>query len=290
MLFLAGCGGPPDAASESDRDERQVFDVAGRVTSVPADGETLVIEHEEIPGFMPAMTMPFYLASPDLSEGVEPGDAIRFRYVVEDRSSQIEEIEQIDASELSVRGSQEIAAQRQRLPIPRLEPGDPVPGFQLVNQEEEAFSMTDFYGKAVVLTFIFTRCPVPEFCPKMSHQFQEIQEKAAASEELQDEFQLLSVTIDPEYDTPEILDQYASQFTDDTSTWFFATGSPGRIDEMTTRFSVFIEDNSETNTIDHVLTTALISPEGEVVEIWRGNSWEADEVLASIQTTLNQNE
>lgn len=281
LPVLVGCGGS-DPAAENEPGP-QVFEVDGRVVGIPAEPETLVIDHEAIPGFMPAMTMPFYLGDPKLADGLMVGDAIRFKYVVEERRSWIESIQEIDPSELTLESGERLDLRRQRLSVPRLEPGDTVPAVQLVNQEGESFSLADFQGKMVVLTFIFTRCPVPDFCPRMSHQFQEIQKEAAASEALRDRFHLLSITIDPEYDKPDVLARYAKQFTDDLSTWSFATGSPDRIDELTTRFAVFNEENAESGTIDHALATALIDPSGELVKIWRGNAWKPDEVIAAMR-------
>lgn len=287
LPVVFGCGSP-DPVAGGEQGGTQVFEVTGRITSIPADRETMVIAHEEISGFMPAMTMPFYLLDASTAEGLEPGDAIRFRYVVEERRSWIEEIERIDADGLAQDRDEGFRLQRQRLPIPRLEPGDRVPGFELIDQTGANFSLHDFHGEAIVLTFIFTRCPVPDFCPRMSRHFQEIQAEAAADDELRDRFRLLSVTIDPEFDSPEVLEQYGRNFSDDPSTWTFATGSPGRIDEMTTRFSVFMENNPENNTIDHALATALIDPAGNLVNIWRGNAWEPDDVIAMMREVVGK--
>jgi protein SCO1 len=289
MLIVApGCGdGPGDPAEESIAEDARVFEVNGRIRGIASDRETLNIEHEEIPGFMAAMTMPFHLADPTLAEGLEAGDAVRFRYVVRARESYIDRIEKLadDAVPSSPAGG---GARRPADPrVPRLEVGDLVPDFRLINQDNEPFYLHEFEDKALVLTFIFTRCPVPDFCPLMSGNFQAIQDRVAEDTDLQEKTHLISVTIDPEFDTPEVLAEYATRYTDDTESWTFATGGRDRIDEMTTRFSVYIEDDPESDNIDHALATVLIGPDRQLKNIWRGNAWSPDEVVADLKAALN---
>ena len=290
LASTLGCAeSPHEAAGESvAENSEQVFEVAGRVRGISGDRETITIEHEEIPGFMPAMTMPFYLAEPGLAEGLEPGDAVGFRYVVKERESYIDRIEVVDDDSVPASPAGPSARRPADPRVPRLEEGDLVPDFRLINQENEPFYFHEFEGRAIVMTFIFTRCPVPDFCPLMSRHFQTIQERVAGHPDLHGNIQLVSVTIDPEYDTPEVLRDYAARYTDNTDNWTFATGGRDRIDELTTRFSVYIEADAESANIDHALATLLIGPDGRLEKIWRGNTWSADDVIGEAESLLQE--
>jgi protein SCO1 len=288
LLLAVGAGCGPRVETEPPAQGERVFEVKGWVRSIASDRATITIKHEEIPGFMPAMTMPFYLKDPSLADGLANGDPVTFRFVVGETDSWIDRIEKIDPAELAVETSvQGRQTNPLRARIPRLEEGDLVPSFQLVNQEGEPFETGELYGKAVVVTFIFTRCPVPNFCPLMSKNFRALQQKLDDEPDLRNRAHLLSVTIDPEFDTPRILRAYANAFTDTTENWTFATGDPDRIEEMTRRFSIFIDPESGNGTIDHALGTALIGPDGHLVAIWRGNQWTPEEILDRLSTTLD---
>lgn len=285
--LTAGCGKSPETSDEPETTEdRQAYEVKGRLRQISGDGESVAIEHEEIPGFMAAMTMPFYLEDPALAEGLKPGDAVRFRYVVKARESFIDRMEKLDddAVPASPAGQEVRRAADPR--IPRLGEGDLVPNFELIDHNSERFLFSDFEERAILLTFIFTRCPVPDFCPLMSRNFQVLQERVARHPDLRGKVQLLSVTIDPEYDTPEVLKRYAARYTDDTANWTFATAARDRIDELTTRFSVYIEDDGESANINHALATALVGKDRRLEKIWRGNAWSPDEAIAKLEESL----
>ena len=132
-----------------------------------------------------------------------------------------------------------------------------------------------------MLTFIFTRCPVPKFCPLISHNFSELQEAIKADAGAAGKTRLLSITLDPKFDTPEILKSYAQQQKADPQIWTFATGEPAEIDKLTQSFAVFVQP--EAGTISHGLATALIGPDGHVVKIWRGNAWKSSEVIDELR-------
>jgi protein SCO1 len=274
----SGCYSGPVVAERAE--SSRAFEVNGRLKSIGPGGASAVIEHEAIPDFMPAMTMPFYVKEPVELSGFSPGNAIRFRFVVTEDDSWIERIERLpdDAIALSPAGE---AAGKTRIShrIPQLNKGDVVPKFRLTNQDGDRFQMSDFPGKNIVLTFIFIRCPVPNFCPLMSQNFRELRRLLDESPGAP-EVQLISVTIDPAYDTPEQLRIYASRYAEDGQGWTFATGSQDEIDELTARFAIYVEP--EANNITHGLGTFHITPDGRLSEIWRGNSWTAQEVFSAI--------
>lgn len=285
-IAIVGCG-PAEGPSSSGGE--QVFIVKGWVRAIPDDLESITIEHEEIPNFMPAMTMPFFLREASLVDGLEVDDAVEFRFVVHDRSSYIDEINKIDPTEMAPGiERQRSRDEALRARIPRLEVGDLVPSFQLIDQDGNQFETGRFRGAPVAISFIFTRCPVPEFCPWMSKRFSDLQAEIAEHPELKDRMQLLSITIDPEFDTPEVLKNYAEFYTDSTENWTFATGDRDRIDEITTRFSIYIDPNSSGGSIDHALGTALIDSDGRLAKFWWGNRWTIDQLLETASATLKE--
>jgi protein SCO1/2 len=136
-----------------------------------------------------------------------------------------------------------------------------------------------------VLTFIFTRCPIATFCPRISQHFSELQQAIKSEAGAAGKTRLLSLTLDPQFDTPDILRSYAHQQKADPQIWTFATGEPGEIDKLTQSFAVFVQP--EGGTISHGLATALIGADGSLVKIWRGNAWKSSEVIEELRQRVN---
>lgn len=233
------------------------------------------MEHEDIPGFMPSMTMPFEVKNPAEVAKIVAGTAVQFRLVLGDRESWIEGIKAVPVESLHLPKAEKAVAMATG---ERLKEGDAMPQFALVDQNNEAVTRETLLGKSTVLTFIFTRCPLPNFCPAMSRNFSQLQEKIAADPTLNGKTQLLSISFDPE-DSPALMTQYAKTFTHDTQTWKFISGSAAETEKLTRAFSVYVR--SENGTISHGLCTALLGPDGTIEKIWRGNSWDVSEVLAA---------
>lgn len=166
--------------------------------------------------------------------------------------------------------------------LERLEVGEKAPDFNLVDQNGQPMRLTQFKGKAVILTFIYTRCPLPDFCPLMSKNFASLQERLA--KDLDGRFQLVSVSIDPNFDTPEILKSYALRYQAENKHWTFATGELEDIQEVANLFGLTHEP--ENGLIAHDLRTALISPEGKLVHLWKSNVWTPYEVERRVRETL----
>lgn len=186
---------------------RQVYTVKGVVQSVQPGRRQVEIRHEEVPGFMPAMTMPFDVKDTNELAGLEPGQAVTFRLTVGDTEAWIDQIRKLGVSST---GSPPAARPATRIAreVEPLAPGDPLPAYQLTNQLGKAFSTADFKGQAVALTFLFTRCPYPTFCPKMTAGFQAAQQTLLTSRPALTNWHLLAISFDPEYDTPAVLQAY----------------------------------------------------------------------------------
>ena len=256
----------------------RAFSVAGVVTAAPADGHVMVA-HEAIEGYMPAMTMPFALVPGAPVPAVTPGDRVRFTLNVDDgaaRATAFEVVGRDEAVATALRGAVSPAASR-------LRPGDAVPEVSLVTQANQPFATSDLQGHVTVVTFIFTRCPMPEFCPLMVRRFQQIQ-RAIGDDPRLGTARLLAVTLDPAFDTPQVLDAYATAMQADPARWQFLTGTAAEVQRLTKAFAIHVERNGVL--LDHTLATAVIGTDGRVVEVWRGNGWTANEIVSTLRSAV----
>jgi protein SCO1 len=277
-LAIAGCDRSPPADSSA-----RSYEVRGIVRGFAPDRTTVSIEHEDIRGFMPSMTMPFSVKDQKDIAGLKIGDGIAFRLTVTDKDLFLDQVRKIRTSEVHI-AEPAPTANTSRSTVARLREGDIVPFFALTSQDGARVTLDTFRGQPFVLTFVFTRCPVPNFCPRISQNFSELQKAIASGAGPAGKVRLLSITLDPQFDTPEILKSYAEHLSADFNIWTFATGEPARIDNLTQSFAVFVQP--EGGTISHGLATALIGPDGSVAKIWRGNSWTPSEVIDELRRAV----
>lgn len=258
------------------------YEVRGRVVGFGDDPRTVIVEHEDIPGLMPAMTMPFQALDAAAVQALDVGDAVAFTLHVAPDSSWISDVAALpdDAVDRHPAGSDTRPTTVGGGTL--LNVGDPVPDVTLVSQAGDTLRTGDYAGRSWLITFIYTRCPLPDYCPLMSQRFQQLQPRLA--EQYGDRVALLSVTFDPAYDTPQVLAEYADRYGADPARWTFATGDPSEIAHLAHRFGVFYETNG--NVIDHNLTTALVGPDGTVRALWRGNDWTPEDVVQALRTAV----
>ena len=198
-FVLLGCGRSTNWNEKVDN-----YDTRGVVRGFSPDRQTIEIQHENIPGFMPSMTMPFLARNPREIADLKVGDAIAFRMAVTQKDFWIENVKKIRREDVNV------AEPKRTAPVSaegnaRLKEGDKMPSFSLTNQNGERISLDTFRGQPFVLTFVFTRCPVPNFCPRMSNNFEELQTAIKTGSGTLAKTHLLSITLDPDYDTPKVL-------------------------------------------------------------------------------------
>ena len=248
----------------------RTFEVAGVVTAALAGGR-VTIAHEEVPGYMPAMTMAFAVGEeiPALSAG----DRVRFTLRVADEWSRAEAFV-LSGRDAAVPLAPSVAARV------RLKKGDAVPAISLTAHDGRPFTSADVRGRLTAVTFVFTRCPLPEFCPLMVKRFQHLQREVERDRLLRS-VQLLSVTLDPAFDTPPVLDAYARAVGAVPGRWHFLTGDPAAVARLTGAFSIYSERNGVA--LDHTLATAVIDAEGRIAEMWRGTGWTAADVLGVLR-------
>lgn len=269
-VALCGCG---KAQPESPA---QRYNVRGIIRGFAPDRSTVDIEHETIPDFMPSMTMPFRASDPKEIAQLRTGDAVAFQLEVTAKDFSIRSVKKINAAEVQL--PKPVESRTTSNTSERLKEGDMLPPFSLTTEAGEPLTADMLRGHPTLITFIFTRCPMPNFCPRMSHNFADLQKAIANGSGQVAQTHLLSITIDPQFDTPAVLKAYAQQEGADANVWTFATGAAAQIDELTKSFAVYRQ--TEGGTITHGLATALISADGKIVKLWRGNGWTPEEVLA----------
>lgn len=273
MLSCRQTSGPPQSSANARR-----YDLTGTVVSVDRAHKQVVVSHDPIPGFMDAMIMPFTLYADWAFDVLSPGDRIHATLVVDGDRSWLE-------NPLVVRQE---GAPAQTPSRASLQPGVEVPPFMLTNQDGKRINFADLRGRAVVLTFIYTRCPLPDYCPLMTSNFAAINQRLQADAELARRVKLLSITVDPEHDTPPVMRAYAMERAGvkDFRQWEFLTGSPDEVHRVATFFG--LDYFAEGNQIIHNLRTALISPEGKIVKIYHGNEWKPEDVVDDLRATLGE--
>lgn len=262
--------------------ETKIFQVRGRVVGLDPAEKTIRIAHEEIPNYMPAMTMPLPVKDPALLRQVAAGDSVQFELRVTTDDSWIAHIEKIPTDDPVSQGVTAASPSLSELETEQLRAGQVVPDFKLVNQEGQAIHLRDFRGKAVLLTFVYTRCPLPNFCPLMSKNFAELQQRL--SKEFAGKYHLLSVSIDPEFDQPQVLKEYAERYEANPADWTFATGDSASIHFVAGLMGLYFQ--KENGLISHDLRTALIGPDGRLVHLWKSNVWTPYEVQRRVRETL----
>ena len=272
------------AACRRASGNEQRYDLKGVVVSVDKRGSTVTIAHEAIPNYMDAMTMPFKLKDEWAFDKMAPGNRVQATLVVDGLRSWLENIV---IMQVAVDESSASAARSSVGP----KPGEEVPDFTLVNQDGRRVRLRSYKGRALVLTFIYTRCPLPDYCPLMTDNFAEIIKAIKNDAALYAKTQLLSVSVDPEYDTPERLREYGAGRTTESgaqtfSRWQFATGSADEVKRIATYFG--LQYFTEADQIIHSLVTAVISPDGKVAKLYTGNEWKPAEIISDLQNFKQQ--
>jgi protein SCO1/2 len=261
------------------RTERDSYPLSGRVVAVDAAAGQVTIAHDVIPGFMPAMTMPFEVQDPAALAGVARGDLVAALLRSADSRFWLEQLEVTQKGTAADAGP-DATAPGYRTP----QPGEAVPDVALTNQDGRKVRLSHYRGRALALTFIFTRCPIPDFCPRMSHHFVEVEAALRSDPELAGRAHLLSVSFDTEYDTPEVLKAYGRGFlrgADGFEHWDLAGGDAGEIRRLADFLGLDYEE--ESGQFTHNLRTAVITPDGKLFRVRRGNDWTPQQLVQDLK-------
>jgi protein SCO1 len=229
---------------------------------------------------MGAMTMPYPVVDAQTLEKLSPGDQITADVVVSPSEIHLENVIVVKKSDgkMSPKGAQ----------LQPSDEGTSVPDFTLVNQDGKRVRLAQYRGKSVLLTFIYTRCPLPDYCPLMTHNFAEIEKTIEKTPALYAKTHLLSVSFDSQYDTPKVLRNYARTFVTDRGQqtfehWEFAAIPAAEKNDVTKFFDVFV--TQERGQITHSMSTAIISPDGRIYKAYNGNDWKPADVLADLTSS-----
>jgi protein SCO1/2 len=252
------------------------YALKGRVVQIQRTSRSLTIAHEDIVGFMPAMTMDFVVREKDavLLERVDPGDEVTATLVVPDSRYWIEELVVVKKGD----GVATIVRAREA------QPGAPVPDVALVDQDGRRFRLSAMKGRAWAATFVFTRCPLPEFCPLMMKNFAAAEATLVADPRLREATRLVTVSFDPKHDTPAVLKQFGRPFQKTSppfTHWVLATGSADEVRTLGEAFELDYEE--ETGSFAHNLRTGVVDPQGRLVRVLRGNDWKPEELVAELR-------
>jgi protein SCO1 len=253
-----------------------VFQARGIIEQLKPDGTTVVIKHEAISNYMEAMTMPFVVKQPQELAGMAAGDEINFRLLVTENESWIDHVTKT--------GKTFPALVRPPLQEPQTQSNrtfsiTDIPEFSLTNEFNQPVSLRQYKGKAVALTFFFTRCPLPEFCPRLSRNFEGAIEKLAAMPNGPANWQLLSISFDP-LDSPEVLRAYGKQYHYDSNHWSFLTGNPAHTRELARGFGVSITNDG--SSFSHDFGTAVFDTNGHLQSLWRFGGNTTDLLVSEI--------
>ena len=272
-LGLAACGRDTNSRS---------YQLTGQILVVKPETNEVLVKHEDIPGFMPAMTMPYVVSDPALLKDRAAGDLIKATLVVGQERAYLSTITKTGSAPLPEDARTTIPA---AAGVQFLQPGDVVPDTPLIDQDGKPITLKTFSGSALAVSFIYTRCPLPEFCPLIDRRFSEVQALAAADPLLRGKVKLLSISFDPGFDSAAVLRAHAKKAGADPAVWRFATAEEPVVDRLAAGFGVNVIREKD-GTITHNLRTTVIDPSGHVVSIVGDNTWTADELASALRNAV----
>jgi protein SCO1/2 len=271
------------AASACTKSDQRTFTLQGQVLSLEPARKLLTVKHEEIKGFMPAMTMPYEVRDAKLLDGLAPGDLINATLVVVSNGAYLSAIRKVGQAPLE-KPPAEAPNPPASAGFELLKPGEAVPDGAFVDQSGQKRRFSAFRGSPVAMTFIYTKCPLPTFCPLMDRHFAALQTSLKADASLQ-AVRLVTISFDPITDTPAVLREHAKRLNADLTRWTFLTGDRDEIDQFAARFGVSISRAmNDARDITHNLRTAIIDRDGKIVKVYSGNDWSPEQVLADLKS------
>ena len=283
IALLAGCHSSPAPVASTSVGPQKSFTIRGSVVSTNAGQVTL--DGENVPGFMEPMIMDYKLKDPSVVSELHPGDRIAATILADHGPEGYTNVRLDNIVVIAQARPDYKPPVQYHIPTS----GDTVPDFRLLNQSGRTIHLGQFKGKVVLLTFIYTRCPLADFCPRMSHNFADIDKALAADPALYKQTHLLSISFDPTYDTPKVLRSYGGAYTgrytnEKFTHWDFAAPSAKELPAVTQFFDVGVTPG-DSKTLTHSLSTALIGKDGKIVAWYPTNEWKPSDVLAEIKKT-----
>jgi protein SCO1/2 len=284
LLLAGGCRKTtPQAAQTASDAGAKHYPVRGKIVTVDPQHGEIILDAAAIPGYMEAMTMPYKLKNPSIISELHPGDSITATLIATDDSDLLDQIVIIAQAKPDYKPD---------FFYHPIQPGDKVPDFKLLNQSGKEIHLAQFHGKVLLMTFIYTRCPLADYCPRMSRNFAAIDKLLAKDPEVYSKTHLLSVSFDPDYDTPKVLRSYGSAYTGNYTKetfvhWDFAAPNKSDLPAVLRYFDVGATPEKD-KTITHSLSTLVIGPDGKVFKWYPTNDWTPDQVLSDIKQLITE--
>jgi protein SCO1/2 len=279
-IVLTGCKKAAQPASAAG--QPKTFPVRGVIVATNVSTGEVTLNHEAIPGFMEAMTMPYKLKDPNILSELHPGDHIMASLLVDQDSDGSYHHPRLDQIVVTAQARPDYKPTTE-YHVPQT--GDAVPDFKLTAQSGSSIHFGQFKGKVLLITFIYTRCPIADFCPRMNKNFAQIDKVLAGDPALYKQTQLLSISFDPANDTPATLREFSQNYipTDQRKSthWEFAVPSAAELAKMEQFFDLGVT-TGENGTFNHSLSTVLIDKSGKVTDFEHTNEWTPEQMLAKI--------
>jgi protein SCO1 len=273
-LALVACSRPP---------EQRTFTLQGQVQSLDVPRKLVTVKHEEIVGFMPAMTMPYEVADAKALDGLAPGDLINSKLVIFSNGARLVDIKKVGTAPLEKPPADVPNPPTASSGFELLKPGEAVPDTKFLDQDGKARHFGGFKGTPVVVTFIYTRCPLPTFCPLMDRHFATLQKTLKTDPALKN-VHLVTVSFDPTTDTPAVLKKHAKSLEADPARWTFLTGDRDDVDRFASRFGVSVDRAlNDARDITHNLRTAIVNADGKLAKVYTGNDWSPEQILKDLR-------
>jgi protein SCO1 len=269
----------------------KTYEMRGQILAVNRDKMEILVKHEEIPGFMAAMTMPWKVQEANMLDTLGPGDLITSEIVVDNNQGVVTKITKLGTAKPDVPDP----AGPARPGVKYLMPGDTVPNQAFIDQSGRTRDLNAIRGdRALAVTFIYTKCPIPTFCPAMDRQFAEAQ-ALIKQKGLAGKAGLLSISFDPKNDTPAVLTQHAKKLGADPEVWRFVTGDREEIDRFASSLLLtLVRPSTSTgrgeaanpDEIGHTLRTTVIDKHGKIAKSYSGGDWTPAELIADLERLL----
>ena len=272
------------------RPREAVYSVQGTIRELKPDGTNVVIAHDKIAGYMDAMTMNFDTLSAATLLGLKTNDVVKFSLHVTTEDSWADGFTvlsntgpaQVSTAEPEPVVLNDPSAVGFFKNVPELKEGDLVPDYQFTNQLGKTIQLADFRGQVLVFDFIFTRCPLPDFCPRLSIRFRGAQNLLKERPNSPPDWQFLSLSFDPLYDTPRVLGEYGKRYSADPARWTFATGAYEQLQPLGAHFGLYFAMNVTPDKMNHNLRTVVVDGAGRVTKIFVGNLWSSEELAEAV--------
>src|SRR5208282_6376724 len=284
-LLLAAVALVPAACKKPPQEQESVkrYHLVGKVISVDTKGQAVIVDHQAIPGFMDAMTMAYPVRDVRILAPLNVGDEITADVVVASDGAYLENII------VTKKGNGGKGTSPSSLHEPK--PGEKVLDFALINQDGKQIHLASFRGHVLLVTFVYTRCPFPDFCPLVTRNFAQVYAATRKDLALASKVRLLTISFDPEHDTPRVLRAYGETFRETAGAvpfdrWQFSVAPQKDLKEIADFFGLdFTPDGGQ---IVHSLSTTVISPEGTVYKWYEDNQWRPEDLVADATAVLQQ--